>query len=140
MAIYFHRITIFALPVNCSSCRCSLVLMPAALLTLLALVASGLRPPLLPAMIVALVLHFGVGLVHLFGSLALGDFRIPAPLLWQSVAFCALLGGGHRAGRMALAPRHESRWPRRAGLGGSAAGRVGCRSAAAQSITRATRC
>ena len=36
----------------------------------------------------ALVLHFGVGLVHLFGSLALGDFRIPEPLLWQSAAFC----------------------------------------------------
>jgi competence protein ComEC len=33
-----------------------------------------------------------VGLVHLFGSLALSDFRIPGPLLWQSALFCALLG------------------------------------------------
>ena len=34
-----------------------------------------------PAVVVALVLHIGVGLVHLFGSMALGDFRIPGPLL-----------------------------------------------------------
>jgi len=37
------------------------------------------------------VLHIGVGLVHLFGSFAIGDLRIPTPLLWQSGAFCALL-------------------------------------------------
>ena len=37
-------------------------------------------------------MHLGVGLVHFFGSTALGDFRIPGPLLWQSAAFCALLG------------------------------------------------
>jgi len=31
-------------------------------------------------------------LVHFFGSMTLGDFRIPGPLLWQSLAFCGLLG------------------------------------------------
>jgi len=40
---------------------------------------------------VALILHLGVGLVRLFGSLEFGDFRIPGPLLWQSAVFCALL-------------------------------------------------
>jgi competence protein ComEC len=44
-----------------------------------------------PAVFVGLPLHFGTWLVHLFGSLALGDFRIPAPLLLQSIAFCGLL-------------------------------------------------
>ncbi|HEY6489371.1 MAG: ComEC/Rec2 family competence protein [Terracidiphilus sp.] len=90
MAIYFHRITVFALPVNIFILPLLGVLMPAALLTLLALVVW---PPaaVLPAVVAALLLHGGVWLVHLFGSLALGDFRIPAPMSWQIAAFCALL-------------------------------------------------
>ncbi len=88
MAFYFHRITVFALPVNIVILPLLSLLMPAALLTLLAL---GLWPAAatVPAMAVALLLHFGVGLVNLFGSLS--DFRIPGPLPLQSAAFCALL-------------------------------------------------
>ena len=97
MAVYFHRITIFALPVNLLILPLLVVLMPAALLTLLLLVVWPAAAAI-PAMVVALVLHFGVGLVRLFGSFALGDFRIPDPLLWQSAAFCALLGGSDCAG------------------------------------------
>jgi competence protein ComEC len=90
MALYFHRITIFALPVNIFILPLLLVLMPAALITLLiALIAPAYA--VVPAMFVALPLHFGAGLVQVFGSLALGDFRIPTPLLGQSAAFCALL-------------------------------------------------
>ena len=107
MAIYFHRITIFALPVNIFILPLLAVLMPAALLTLVLLVAWP-AAAVVPAMVVALLLHFGVGLVRLFGSLALGDFRIPAPLLWQSAAFCVLLAAGHRCWRAA------GRWQRRA--------------------------
>jgi len=62
-------------------------------------------------MFVAFFLHIGTGLVHFFGSTTLGDFRIPAPLLWQSLTFCALL-----AAAIALARRSVSsgaRWPRR---------------------------
>ncbi len=91
MAVYFHRITIFALPVNLFILPLLAVLMPAALLTLVALVVWP-AAAVVPAVVVALVLHFGVGLVHLFGSVALGDFRIPGPLPWQSAAFCGLLG------------------------------------------------
>jgi competence protein ComEC len=91
MAVYFHRITIFALPVNILILPLLLVLLPAALLTLLALVTYPAAAAV-PAMVVALALHFGVWLVRLFGSLALGDFRIPNPLLGQSAAFCILLG------------------------------------------------
>jgi competence protein ComEC len=106
MAIYFHRITIFALPVNLFIFPLLLFLMPAALITL---ITSLVWPPaaVVPAMFAALPLHFGTCLVHLFGSLTFGDFRIPAPLLWQSAVFCALL-----AVSMVLAG--GARWQRRA--------------------------
>ena len=90
MAVYFHRVTIFALPVNIFILPLLAVLMPAALLTL-ALLAVWPAAAAIPAMIVALFLHLGVGLVRLFGSLALGDLRIPGPLVWQVIAFCILL-------------------------------------------------
>ena len=90
MAIYFHRITVFALPVNIFILPLLGLLMPAALLTLLTLLVWP-AAAVVPAMVAALPLHFGVWLVRLFGSLAQGDFRIPAPLTWQSAAFCVLL-------------------------------------------------
>jgi competence protein ComEC len=110
MAVYFHRITIFALPVNLLILPMLLVLMPAALVTMLMLVVWP-AAAVVPAMVVALVMHIGVGLVHLFGSMALGDFRIPSPLALQSAAFCMLLGA-------AVVLAHESlgrgtRWMRR---------------------------
>jgi competence protein ComEC len=104
MALYFHRIAIFALPVNVFILPLLLVLMPAALLTLLAL-ALWPSAAVVPAAFAALVLHLGVGLVHLFSNLALADYRIPAPLLWQSALFCALL-----AAAVFLAP--GARWRR----------------------------
>src|SRR5579863_10416070 len=91
MAVYFHRITIFALPVNLLILPLLLVLMPAAITTLIVLLISPAFA-VAPAAVAALLLHFGVGLVRLFGALALGDVRIPAPLAWQSATFVALLG------------------------------------------------
>ncbi len=91
MAVYFHRITVFALPVNILILPLLAVLVPAALLTLLAsLISTGAA--VIPAALTAVVLHFGVGLVHLFGSVTAGDFRIPAPLPIQIAIFCILLG------------------------------------------------
>ena len=90
MALYFHRITVFALPVNIFILPLLIVLMPAALITLL-FALMGPAYAVFPAVFVALPLHLGVGLVRLFGSLSFGDLRIPAPLLWQSAAFCAML-------------------------------------------------
>jgi competence protein ComEC len=89
MAVYFHRITIFALPVNLLIVPLLAALMPVALLTLIAL-AVWPAAAVVPAMAAALVMHAGVGLVHWFGSMAMGDFRIPGPLAWQVAAFCAL--------------------------------------------------
>jgi competence protein ComEC len=105
MAIYFHRITIFALPVNLLILPLILVLIPAALITLVTLLVWP-AAAVVPADVVAVLLHFGVGMVHLFGSLALGDFRIPAPLIWQSALFCGLLGAA-----MVLA--RGGKWQRR---------------------------
>ncbi len=110
MAVYFHRITIFALPVNLLILPLLVVLMPAALLTLLLLVVWP-AAAVVPAMLVALVMHVGIGLVHLFGSMTMGDFRIPNPLLWQSAAFCALLGAAIVLAHESLA--RQVRWLRR---------------------------
>ena len=91
MALYFHRITVFALPVNIFILPLLAVLVPAALLTLLAsLISTGVA--VIPAVLTALVLHLGLGLVRLFGSVAAGDFRIPSPLPIQVAVFFLLLG------------------------------------------------
>ena len=111
MAVYFHRITVFALPVNVFILPLLIILMPAALITLLvALVWPAAAAA--PAMFVAFFLHIGTGLVHFFGSTTLGDFRIPAPLLWQSLTFCALLAAAIALARLAVSSGF--RWPRRA--------------------------
>jgi competence protein ComEC len=91
MAVYFHRITVFALPVNMLILPLLVVLLPVALLTLLVSVALPAAVSI-PAAATALLLHLGVGIVHLFGLLAVGDFRIPAPTTPQIAAFCGLLG------------------------------------------------
>jgi competence protein ComEC len=92
MTTYFHRLTLFALPVNLFILPLLLVLMPAALITLL---VSLISPAIaaVPAAVTALLLHLGVSLVHLFGSKAWGDLRMPAPAAMQVAAFCVLLAG-----------------------------------------------
>ena len=107
MAVYFHRITLFALPANLLILPLLAVLLPAALFMLLLLIVWP-SVAVLPAMLVALVLHLGVWLVHLFGSLALADLRIATPLPWQTGAFCILL-----AAAIALATATRMRWWRR---------------------------
>ncbi len=106
MAIYFHRITIFALPVNLFVLPLLAVLVPTALLTLL---VALLWPAaaILPAILTAIPLHFAVWLVRVFGSLRMGDFRTPSPLLWQSLAFVVLLGAATLLAR-------SGEWQRRA--------------------------
>ncbi len=90
MAVYFHRVTVFALPVNILILPLLAVLMPAALLTMLSsLVSSSIA--VVPAAVTVLLLHFGVSLVQLFGSAAVGDLRIPGPLPIQTAVFCVLL-------------------------------------------------
>ena len=109
MAVYFHRITIFALPVNIFILPLLVVLVPVALITLLALLLSS-TAALVPAAATAILLHAGVGIVRLFGSMALGDFRIPAPLFWRIAAFCILLGTAIALARSANVT--SARWSR----------------------------
>jgi competence protein ComEC len=91
MAVYFHRITVSALPVNLLILPLLVMLLPAALLMLIvAFVSTSVAA--IPAMVAAFLLHLGVGLVHVFGSMPASDFRVPGPLALQVAAFCALLG------------------------------------------------
>jgi competence protein ComEC len=110
MAVYFHRITVFALPVNILILPLLAILMPTALLTLLASLASP-RVAAIPAAVTAFLLHLGVRLVHLFGSVGVGDFRIPAPLRLQVAIFCILLGFAVVLARQAN--RTGAHWSRR---------------------------
>jgi competence protein ComEC len=110
MAVYFHRITVFALPVNILILPLLLLLVPSALLTLLTM-ATLPAVAVFPGAITAMLLHIGVGVVRLFGSIKAGDLRIPAPLPLQGMAFCVLLGLAIVLAR--LANQNESRWPRR---------------------------
>lgn len=76
MALYFHRITVVALPVNILIVPLLGILLPLALVTLL-LVVTLPKLAMIPAMAVALLLHGVSALVHAFGAMRFGDLRIP---------------------------------------------------------------
>ncbi|HEY2857596.1 MAG TPA: ComEC/Rec2 family competence protein [Terracidiphilus sp.] len=106
MAIYFHRITLFALPVNLLILPLLVVMIPAALITLL---VSLISPALaaVPGAVTAILLHLGTFLVHLFGGLRWGDLRIAAPNAVPIAAYCTLI-----AVAILLAPSARA-WTRR---------------------------
>ena len=91
MAVYFHRITVFALPVNIVILPLLLVLVPSALLTLAVTFISPTAAAI-AGVLTAVLLHAGVGLIQLFASIRTGDFRIPQPLSMQVAGFCILVG------------------------------------------------
>jgi competence protein ComEC len=105
MALYFHRITLFALPVNLLILPLLAVLIPVALTTLAA-VSLWPATAMVPGAVTALILHGGVGMVHFFGFLTVGDIRIPGPAIWQTLGFCALLA-------LALLLARGGSWQRR---------------------------
>lgn len=105
MAVYFHRITIFALPVNLLILPLLTLLLPFALLTWMLLFLSPAIAAI-PAAATAFLLHIGVSIVHFFGTLSSGDWRISTPLLWQIAAYCSLLA-------LALLLAARGRWARR---------------------------
>jgi len=89
MAIYFHRITAVALPVNILIVPLLGILLPLALTTLLFVIVAP-KIAVLPAMAVALLLHFVSFMVRHFGAMRLGDFRIPPPGADATIAAIAL--------------------------------------------------
>ncbi len=78
MAVYFHRITVLALPVNVLIVPLLAVLLPSALLTFVVLLCMP-AVAVIPGTVTAALLHVVVGIVHLFANLRSGDFRIPEP-------------------------------------------------------------
>jgi competence protein ComEC len=85
MAIYFHRITVYALPVNLLILPLLAILVPAAMLLLLTL-AIWPAAAIVPAAVCTTILHASVFLVRSLGALSLGDLRIPDPARIQIAA------------------------------------------------------
>ncbi len=91
MALYFHRVTAVALPVNVLIVPLLGFLLPLALV-FLAMVLVVPKAALVAAVPLAGLLHGAAGLVHAFGGMRLGDLRIPMPPVWAVVGAIALLG------------------------------------------------
>jgi len=109
MAVYFHRITLLALPVNILILPLLLPLMPVALITLIAL-AFWPATAVVPGALAAALLHAGVGAVRLFGSMRFGDLRVAMPAPWQAFAFCALLAAAIIMARVAKVAMRRLAW------------------------------
>jgi competence protein ComEC len=90
MAMYFHRITLLALPVNFLIVPFLGVLLPSALLTFAAVL---LLPAVawVPAALTAVLLHSVVWLVRGFASMRGGDYRIPGPGSLAILCFVAMI-------------------------------------------------
>lgn len=90
MLVYFHRITLFALPVNVLLMPLLALLLPLALLLV---VSFYLLPQLAVylAIPVAALLHLNESIVALFNHLPLSDLRAADPQRWQVVAVIVLL-------------------------------------------------
>ncbi len=82
MAIYFHRITLYALPVNLIILPLLSLLLPAAMLVLIVLMIWP-AAAVIPATACLALLHLSVFVVRELGSLAMGDLRVPDPAVWQ---------------------------------------------------------
>lgn len=88
MALYFHRITAVALPVNFFVVPLLGILLPSAILTLLAILATQ-AIAFLPAVLTASVLHAVLWVIHRFANSMTGDLRTPTPsaaaiVLWMA--------------------------------------------------------
>ncbi|QNI33233.1 ComEC/Rec2 family competence protein [Alloacidobacterium dinghuense] len=78
MALYFHRITAVALPVNFVVIPLLGILLPSAILTLLAVLIVPVAA-FVPAAITTSVLHAVLWTVHLFAATMSSDLRTPTP-------------------------------------------------------------
>ncbi len=88
MAIYFHRITLVALPANLLGLPLLAFMLPLALLTfLLGCIHPALAVP--SGAFTALMLHAISWLIHVFGNLSAAGLRTPDPPLWSLFCFAA---------------------------------------------------
>ncbi|MGC1781329.1 MAG: ComEC/Rec2 family competence protein [Acidobacteriaceae bacterium] len=89
MAVYFHRITLVALPANLLGLPLLAFLLPLALLTfLLGCIHPALAVP--SGSLTALLLHSISWLIHLFGNFSASGLRTPDPPLWSYFSFAAV--------------------------------------------------
>ena len=82
MAVYFHRVTEFALPVNLVILPILTVFVPSAMILLLTL-ALWPAAAIVPATVCLALLHFSLGVVRWF---TLADLRVPDPAPIQIAA------------------------------------------------------
>jgi competence protein ComEC len=86
MAVYFHRITLVALPANLFGLPLLAFMLPLALMTfLLGCIHPALAMP--SAAVTALLLHAISWLIHLFGNLGASSLRTPNPPTWSLFCF-----------------------------------------------------
>lgn len=81
MALYFHRLPIFAVPANMLILPAIALLVPTALVTFAASLVSA-NAAMLPAMLTATLLHAITFAINRLSGLHAADTRIPAPM-WQ---------------------------------------------------------
>ena len=99
MALYFHRITVFALPVNFLIVPFLGLLLPSALLTF-ATVLISTRIAILPAAFTAALLHSVTALIHVFAGMRAADLRIPGPSPFSMGIFVCVLAFAIYAARL----------------------------------------
>jgi competence protein ComEC len=87
MAVYFHRLPVFAVPANILILPLIGILVPAALIAFAASLVSA-KFALIPTAATAALLHGIAFTIHQLSGLHAADLRIPAPI-WQ-VAFAAI--------------------------------------------------
>jgi competence protein ComEC len=78
MAVYFHRVTAWGLPVNVLVVPLIGVALPAALITFVCILISPALA-LAPASVTACLLHIIHGIVEGAGNMRAGDLRVPSP-------------------------------------------------------------
>jgi competence protein ComEC len=89
MAVYFHRITLVALPANLFGLPLLAFMLPLALVTfLLGCIHPALAVP--SGALTAVLLHAISWLIHLFGNLAASSLRTPNPPIWSLLCFAAV--------------------------------------------------
>ena len=103
MAVYFHRVTLLALPVNVLVVPLIALALPAALIAFAAILIWPAAAIIL-ASIAAALLHAITAIVRLFGSIPAGDMRIPSPGTLPAITAILLLG-------LAVWAARNSRWP-----------------------------
>jgi competence protein ComEC len=90
MAAYFHRVTTSGLPVNILIVPALTILLPAALLTMVALLVLP-HIAWLPAAITAGMLHVVLAIVRVCSAWRMSEWRIPEPAIAATGACLALL-------------------------------------------------